>query len=696
MSNQTLEINRVKAEKLADLIMSGSDDKEQMAKLKQELGLLDYKSTFEDEPGEFFEEVDDDPEDDERIGIWKLQVINGQEFYVRDPKKKNEYSLWAKVHRILPKGNNNRICFLGESVARGFLYSPQYTPAVILEKILNMNQDDPGSEVIDLSKTDCSMRELTKLVNSCFAFSPDAVVIFAGNNWHIDIDLSDEDYRLIIQAIKNKSWYRDLRRIMEDKYVEMISNFISYISDLSGAHHVPFIVIIPEFNLLDWHSNEREKRLLFPHEDSGQWFQLKTRVEQAMAQGQPEKVESLCREMIALDKTNPFCYEQLAQCKLRDNLLKEALEYLRLAHDTRLFQFMHNPGILSITRDTLLELTERFHIPVVNLQEIFNRHEQGVVPGRQLFLDYCHLSADGIKLAMTHTARCIAAQLKGNDILPDETKMGEMNPDDWEAGITHFFAAVHNAHWGQSGDIVYYHCKKALESSGLMGDLMKDYSIMASRHIPWIITREFEKLADAMFLSSYSLSQPEGQEIMDIVLVDEMIRALSTVNIDIKDKIHRLRKEEHGFSSGRINLLESYYHQTFAREVSPQTRHYYRAFDFQSRFFLITGSTPHMSLHLTCRLPANSSTQQWLEFFINDEPVSKLPVGDEWGNHIIRIPQQVLIDGINTITLQWPVLNCWHQMEKKEDEPYHHFLTRRAAPIFGEIHMFRAFIEEDV
>lgn len=695
MSIRPHEKNRQAAAELADLIMSGSEDKEKITRLKQELGLYDNDSDIREFYTDFYEE--DDPDDVERFGIWKLELINGQEYYVRDPKLTSEYTLWAKVPRIPPKGSKRRICFLGESVARGFLYSPQNTPAVVLEKILNINPDSPGSEVIDLSRTDCSMRELAKLVHSCFALNPDAVVIFAGNNWHadIDIDLCDDDYRDMIKVIENKSKFKELKRILEDKYIDLISNFIKNISDLSRAHGVPFIVIIPEFNLIDWHSNEKEKRLLFPQEEAGKWFHLKLEADQAMAQGDLEKVESICKKMIDLNEANPYCYEQIGQCKLKRNLLEDAVKYFRLAHDTTIFQLSHNPGILSVTQDTLLRLTHRYSIPVVDLVDIFNRYDEGMQPGRQLFLDYCHLSARGINIAMIHAAKCILLQLTGRDIPLDESKIREIAPDAREVGVAHVFAAIHNAHWGQSHDIVYYHCLKALESSDVIGDLMINYTSMANRHVPWVICEEFKKLEDAMIWCSYSLAQPEGQEILDIILVDAMTRALSTKGIDIKNKIDSLRKKEHGFINGKINLLESYYHQTFAKETGKHSRNYYQAFDVRSRFFLITGKDPRVLFQLTCRLPAKNSEDQWLELLVNNAFISNLSVSEEWSTHTIKIPQEVFIDGINTIIIQWPVINGWQKMERKKNETFRDLFIRRAMPIFGEIHMFWALKEED-
>lgn len=698
------------AEELANLIMAGSRDNnnesnnyndydsEQITRLKRELGLSVHTADTLESYGDFYEDEEDEPGVEERVGIWKLEVINGQEYYVRDPKFDSEFALWARVPRIPPKSNKRRICFLGESVARGFLFSPRWTPAKVLEQILNLNPDIPGSEVIDLSRTNSTMRELMQIVTSCVALHPDAVVIFAGNNWSLDIEITDSDLRKMMEVIENTSRFRDLKRLLEEKYIRLVSDFIKYIGDLSAAHGIPFTFIIPEFNLLDWHSNEREKRLLFPRDESGQWYGLLREAQEAADQGHLEQMESLHGQMIALNEANPYSYELLAQCKLKYNRLADAVKYFRLAHDTTIFRMYHIPGILSITQQTLLQDCQRYVIAVVDLPGIFNRYEEDLEPGRRLFLDYCHLTAEGIRIAMTHTARCLLSQLTGREVPLDETRIREITPDAREEGIAHLFAAVHNAHWGQSSDIVYYHCVKALELSREIGDYMSNYASMAVRHTPWVISVEFEKFADAMFANSYSLNQPEGQEVLDTLLVDALIRVLKTIDIDIKDKIDRLRIREHGFINGEINLLESYYHRTCAQELIMKSTYYHQAFDIESRFFLVTAKVPQILLDITCRTPVTPSTGQGqlIKIIINETLVSTLPAGKEWNRHSVKVPAGVLIDGINQIIIQWPMFDGQPEIERRQYESLGDFFRRRSMLVFGEIHMFRALKEKPV
>jgi len=693
MAKRPLENKKNSASKLANLIMSGSKDKKQIIALKQELGLV---GPISNNPGpDATSNEIGNAAGERRIGIWKPALIDGQEFYVRDSSCMNEYPLWAKVHKIPPKGNKRRICLLGESVARGFLYDPAYTPALVLERILNLNRDIDAfpfsAEVIDLARTDCSMRELKKIISSCFALQPDALVIFAGNNWSADIELSDDDLREIIEILDSESRFKGLKSILEGKYLHLVSNFMTYISQVSKTHHIPVVILIPEYNLLDWSGNEIEKRLLFPMEQPCKWYRLKAEAEQLMEQGNLEGVESLCEEMIVLNETNHSTFELLAQCKLKKNLYEDALKYFRLAHDTTIFQLSSNPGIISITQETLLKLANRYDIPVIDLAAIFNHQDDGIKPNRQLFLDYCHLSAEGIKIAMTHTAKSILFQSTGSHIAPDESGIKKIEPNNEVVGNAHFFSAIHNAHWGQSYEIVYYHCLKALQASKTIEQLMIHYASMASKHIPWIISKDFEEIVKTRVLNHYYLNQPAGEEIMDIILVDAITSALSTVGIDIKDRIKRLRKEEHGFNNGKINLLESYYHLTYNIKNLGQKKHYYQAFDVHSEFFLVSQKSTPFSLHLTCRVPLKNEKDQWLKLTFNNVVISKLPACEKWRTHTIKIPREMVNDGINIIIIQWPVIHRWPTEGRKDDESLFSFLLRKMKPIFGEIHMFSAY-----
>ncbi len=75
---------------------------------------------------------------------------------------REEWHKWANVQPIPPKGERKRVLLLGESVAAGFLYAPEFRPAQALETALMAALGEPV-EVVDLSKIDLSSQELAEL-----------------------------------------------------------------------------------------------------------------------------------------------------------------------------------------------------------------------------------------------------------------------------------------------------------------------------------------------------------------------------------------------------------------------------------------------------------------------------------------------------------------------------------------------------
>jgi hypothetical protein len=112
-----------------------------------------------------------------RIGIWDAVPVEGGSIeFARSADLATDWRYWADVERIPPK-NGRRVVLVGESVARGYLFDPAITFAGMLEAAL-------GVEVVDLARTDLTAIELPALFEALPALEPDAVVLFAGNNWH--------------------------------------------------------------------------------------------------------------------------------------------------------------------------------------------------------------------------------------------------------------------------------------------------------------------------------------------------------------------------------------------------------------------------------------------------------------------------------------------------------------------------------
>src|SRR5882762_7735015 len=64
-----------------------------------------------------------------RVGTWEAMEEPGGRSFVR-ASNGEPWHLWANVQKIPPKGLARRVVLIGESVARGHLYDPHFTPAL--------------------------------------------------------------------------------------------------------------------------------------------------------------------------------------------------------------------------------------------------------------------------------------------------------------------------------------------------------------------------------------------------------------------------------------------------------------------------------------------------------------------------------------------------------------------------------------
>ena len=118
------------------------------------------------------------------IGPWRPQTSDGALSFVRaEPPGLGDP--WPPHEVLRPKapGGPRRIVFLGESAAAGWFYAPQLTPALVLERQLRSVAGEGSWEVVNLAKVDLSAPELMALLGAVHQLQPDAVVVFAGNNW---------------------------------------------------------------------------------------------------------------------------------------------------------------------------------------------------------------------------------------------------------------------------------------------------------------------------------------------------------------------------------------------------------------------------------------------------------------------------------------------------------------------------------
>ncbi len=125
------------------------------------------------------------------------------------------------------------------------------------------------------------------------------------------------------------------------------------------------------------------------------------------------------------------------------------------------------PRAVSVIQSVLRDCALPGRISVVDLPSCFATWQGGELPGRRLFLDYCHLSAEGIRVAMAATALEVADLLDAGRTRPGiESLMEEIPPPSpYTEATAHFAAALQSSHEGQPASFVSYLCQEAVRRS---------------------------------------------------------------------------------------------------------------------------------------------------------------------------------------------------------------------------------------
>jgi len=639
----------------------------------------------------------------ERVGIWERQAQNGASHFVRSLSAIDDWLLWANVQRIEQKGPKLRVLLIGESVARGYLYEPQFTPALALSMILEARIGKDQVEVIDLARTNLSFG-VVDLALSALALEPDAVIIFSGNNWRCPV--CPEECKTEMHEALCQSGLAGLKDVGSEWLRRKVRTIARDVSSAYRAQGIPLIWIVPEFNLADW----RIPPTNAPHLPEGanrEWLSLLYKAGEALAGGQLQSAAELARKAVDLDHgTSVAAWQILAECSLRQNDFATARLYLESARDAVQWYggLSISPGTISLSQEVLREEAVRHGDLVVDSPRLFADYLGGELPGRQLFLDYCHLTVEGIRITMAAAASCVLRAIKGVDLSWQDLAPAVVTPPPEVDGEAAFLAAIHNAHWWQPSALVHHYCLKAVRLAPHLAQVMNSFLEIQTRRAPMLMCAATAKIAESgsSLLRHYLLHYNRQQ--LDRVLLDGIVAALKTVGINAQETLDRLRREEHSFTSGEVNLLDDYYCSSslslqdaiglvMRREgtiasADNQDNHHYKAYWRESRFVFVGERGYQAQMHFSCRLPHLDEGAVRVE--VNGRCEAELSCGREWTAWDISIPGERVVDGLNEVTVNWPmpefpgVQTFETMVADMTDQLFPEFLC-----LFGEIESFR-------
>ncbi|MBZ5521516.1 MAG: hypothetical protein LAP21_04585 [Acidobacteriia bacterium] len=639
----------------------------------------------------------------DQLGIWERK--KGAPYFVRRLDMFNEWYLWANLGRIEPKSTKKRVLLMGESVARGYLYDPQFTPAMALEHMLGPYFKTGDVEIVDLARTDQGLGLGKLAVAAADLLNPDAVVIFAGNNWGPEgralPAFSRGDIPFLDSAVR-QGGIAGIKQWTERLLDRSVGQVVREIASAYESRKIPLLWIIPEFNLGDWRDPVQNAPYL-PGDRNPEWIVCNDKGTAALAAGDVEAASDFARKMIALDGgVSVAGFYLLADCGLRKGDIDAARHCLERARDAVIWDpsiGAYAPRPYSIAQNILREEAPKFKQDVLDLPVCFREYLSGQLPDRRLFLDYCHMTTEGINVAMAATASWILKALNRPAATPQSLATQAVSPGSRIEAEAAFLAAVHNAHWHQSCELIHFHCKKALDLAPEIASLMLKFADVQSRRIPVLLCEAAKEIAEMQWPSTERYVFYGKPQQLDKNLVEAMLDALKSHGVDGCEEMARIRREEHSIAVRATNLLDYYY---CAPSVQPQETlwvnpvfstykksNYYRAYWRESRFFFVGEAGSPVHLCLTCRLPDASEKTVTVE--VNGGFQAEIAATNKWSTWNIVIPASVSISGLNQVTVRWPTPRfSLEEAVKTITEDIPHKLVPEFYCSFGEIHAFTA------
>jgi hypothetical protein len=648
------------------------------------------------------------PPDPDHVGIWERKIENGKECFVRRLDMITDWDYWfPHLGRIEKKGSKKRVVLIGESVARGYLYDPEFTPAMALQIILEPFFAE-GIEVIDLARTNLS-HEIKHLAVSALQLEPDITILFAGNNWGVAFpgasDIAQLDEALSTEGMPGVKRTADMQ-------IERIGRRI--LNDVAEAYEskgIPVVWIIPEFNLADW----RDVVTNPPHlgkDLNREWLSVWEQAQDALGAGNLSRAEELARKLLEIDHgLSQAGFYILAECCRRENDIEGQRKYLEMARDAGCWDSsrMLLPRTYSLTQQVMREEAGKHKNQIVDSPALFKEYLNGEIPGRRLYLDYCHLSTEGIQVTMAAAAACVLRSLQKKEVHWRTLVADHVAPPVKTEAEALFLASILNGHWWQSYDLTRYYCTRALSLSPHIGELMLTYIDLQTRHIPPRIRGEAERhihTIGSRLMHHFLLVLNEKR--LDRVLLDAMVDALEEFGFKGRELLDRIRREDHSVAFREINLLDFYYcssadqpqelawtmriiYKFYKPHFEPK---YYRAFGTESKFIFVGTAGCPVRLSLTCRLPNNALGEAPISVGLNGKSQAEMMISRQWSSWEITLAGDSVREGLNEVTVRWPVpeFESGEALEKVVTNLFNFWELKfpNFFPVFGEIHSFTA------
>jgi hypothetical protein len=632
--------------RLAEL--AGSEDGRQMMHLLQTMGMSQKPET------RFSPVAACDPQDQSSVGIW--QAVPGEAGrFVRRDDRRADWRMWADAPEIVLGEGRRRVVLLGESVARGYFYAPAVTPAAILQGMLRTCDGLADLDVIDLSRTSILLPEMVHLLRQSAQLRPDAVVVFAGNNWFWTRLWSREAYVEMATVLRRRGAVACRAETLARIELDTVAAFRTAVAEFADRHAIPVVLVIPEFNLRDWTS---ETLPLLPEAAMAEWLQCR---DVARSTEDAEARQAAVARMLALDGGSSDVSAGLAaDAALEAGDVASARRFLQMKRDAPLGRFVWSSARCSTGLQAALRRTAGdLGLACVDLPELLAEAAADGIPGFEWFLDYCHLSSKGMVLAMAHTAHAVARELKVAAPDPESLRVAAPEPAAEVEATASVLAAVHGSHLRQPDASLRTLLQRAAACSpDTAARLLGDYLDGHMRTCPTSLTGSFARLStnaqarcyfgSAGQVASMKLAKFSFASIARSVLeerggslegADEAAAATHDVGLEPLDLLHPGRSRDH--------VVDEWHEQACAYDIR---------FDPTSRHAFYVAEPIDLEFRIVLRLPSVGVSAASVALSLNGGAPLFLEMTPRWRVHRWNVTASETRSGLNAIEIAWPDL----------------------------------------
>ena len=617
------------------------------------------------------------------IGVWDIVDTAEGRALRRQNRPPGELRMWADVSEVPGKGEARRVVLVGESSARGFLLDPAMTPSEVIASCLEQRAGPGAYQCVDLAHTGASLEDVTEVLAKLPHIDPDVLVLYVGNNWSVP-QYSVADLDALSRELRAGGYAAMQRAFWPIVVLPRARLLLAQIEQLLGRG-VDVVVVIPEFNLREWVPPANVEVPVLPSEAFVEWHELRRQAEAALRDGDWSALPQVADRMRVLDEgCSPVTGHFLGRAleALGDGAgARQAYEDSRDSVCGLLLGY--TPRITRAAQGLLTGFCERHGLLYVDLRKLLAAEDLPNTPDPCHFLDFCHLSASGLDIAMTAVARTIHQPRTSSDGAGQRSPTSERNelsPRDRAA--SHLIAACYNAYNKQPAPVLRRHLLTALEvcpdSRALAGALL---DVLEGAGPLWTNRQLSRLMALPQFARYFEMLVARRAESLGLWTLRACLAEI------MPDREPPLQAR-----TGSIELLDVPEGPAGLGHTAPNLtagRAYLQATSCRTSLYFLQGPDHFSEIDLTYRM-ATGESEEPAQVDINRVPIGALPFTREWAS--VRLPIDVKSRGICELEIHWPVGPVDYDRRRGADTialscgdyPY-------VLPVFGEIYSARLF-----